>query len=84
MSDSFDYVVSRKRSSSDGSKITHLEVRQDLGSRLGDPFIKSKSEVISMIEGGYDFCTIYRNQSDTQWIRGEKIHVVTTHSGKFN
>ncbi len=78
-----DFLVSAKRMSNDNSKISLLKVHKDSNENYGPPFEETRSVVISNIERGNHYMTMFKNPSTGKMDKGATINVILTPSGKF-
>ncbi|HUX22355.1 MAG TPA: DUF3892 domain-containing protein [Spirochaetia bacterium] len=72
-----DYLISAVRyiDTQNGRHISHLRVHPDSDSAVGTATIWTKDQVVTSINGGRSFKTIYKNQ-DGSWKQGEDVRVV--------
>lgn len=75
--------ISAVRFNSHRSQISHLKVHYNCVDYLTDPVIKSKTDVIGQIEGGYIFYTIYQSSDTGKLVIGSEVHVVYTNYGNY-
>jgi hypothetical protein len=78
-----DYLISAVSYSSDRSKITYLQVHEDHGDSISPYAVHSRQSVIASIERGITFCTIYKNHTGENWIKGADVNVMSTTYGKY-
>ena len=68
-----DFVVSGMKKGTGLSKITHVQIHEDLGEEFGKPQIIEKKDLASKIKKGKKFITIFR-KSENDWEPGDFIN----------
>lgn len=76
-----DYVITGVRFQDDKKYILSVEVRPDLGDKIGFTEDWKRLNVVDSIENGKTFVTAFRNGSE--WRKGEDVHVVTINGTKY-
>lgn len=77
-----DYLVSAVRFNTAGTHIDKVRTHTDNGDNVGQAVEMDRSTVVSRIEGGYTFETIYKN-ADGTWHEGRLIKVVVINGVKY-
>ncbi len=77
-----DYLISRVTLNARGTHIETVTVHQDLGSTVGAGTVWTRAAVVTAIERGYTFATIYKDAAGT-WRYGAKVEVVVIRGEKF-
>jgi len=70
-----DYLISAVRFNDAGTHIVKVRVHADNGDTVGPSFEMTRQDVISKIDGGTTFATIYSNNG--QWKFGAMVKTVT-------
>ncbi|MGG4011049.1 DUF3892 domain-containing protein [Bacillus smithii] len=78
-----DYLISAVRYEDKNKKerIKVLKVHTDNGDKVGAGTDWLREDVISSIEEGYTYCTIY--QKDGKWNKGAKVEIVIVDGSKY-
>lgn len=76
-----DYGVFRVKYNREHSAIVEVEVRPDLGDKFGDAQKATRQEVVSAIDRGVTFVTVYFR--DGQNRKGEDIRAVSIQGVKY-
>ena len=76
-----DFGIFRVKHSADHSAIVGVEIRPDLGESFGDAQKVTRADVISAIERGSTFVTVYTR--DGKHTKGEDVRVITIHGQKY-
>lgn len=69
-----DYLVSAVRYDYSQSYIVQARLHIDNGKTIGNAFAWNRGQIVSAIEQGYSFITIYLREGT--WNRGEDVHTV--------
>lgn len=76
-----DYCISAVRYSYSGKHIDKVRVHTDDGQTIGPPTESTRTQVITAIEAGRSFVTIYAR--DDKWRRGEDVRIVKVNGNKY-
>lgn len=76
-----DYLISAVRYEDD-QHIDCVKVRRDLGDKVGKGSVQKRSWVVSKIESGNSFITIFKNE-EGKWRKGQDVHIVPVNGKKF-
>ena len=76
-----DYLISAVQYNQAETHIVKVRTRVDNGDTVGAQEEMLRSRVVSLIEAGYSFCTIYA--SDGKWTKGAEVHTVTVNGVKY-
>lgn len=77
-----DYLISAVKYDHDHKHIDKVKVHEDKGDSVGEPKIDTRMEVVSVINKGFTFVTIYKNDQGS-WNKGQKVFVVTINNKKY-
>src|SRR3954470_24475242 len=70
-----DYLISAVRYNASGSHIDAVRVHVDNGDSVGAGSGMSRQRVVTLLQSGSTFCTIFKS-ADNQWRRGADVRVV--------
>lgn len=76
-----NYGISKVRYNNERTHIVKVEVRTDQGDSFGAPAEWYRSQVVSSIENGASFVTIF--QRNGKWQKGQDVHIVTIRGVKY-
>lgn len=77
-----DYCLSAVRYNTEHTHIVKVRCYPDLGENLGDLREWTRSEVVTAIERGSSFITIYKNLEE-KWSKGEEVRPITVNGTKY-
>lgn len=77
-----DYLISAVRYDPTHNYISDLMVRQDSEDSVGPSSIWTRNQVVSSIERGYTFVSIYKRR-DGKWYKGEDVRVIEIDGVKY-
>jgi hypothetical protein len=77
-----DYCITKVRYNQEHSHIVRVGVRPDTDSTLGPETESQRTEVISALEKGSTFVTVYRT-SDSKWQKGKEVRIITVNGAKY-
>lgn len=77
-----DYLISAVRYNASGTHIDAVRVHADNGSSVGPGSTMTRSRVVTLLQTGSTFCTIFKS-ADDQWRRGADVRVVDIDGEKF-
>jgi hypothetical protein len=77
------YLISGKKMNKAGTHIEYVEVRPDLGDKVGLPMTWTRTCAIKhVLTGNYTFMTIIKD-SERKWAPGAKVEVVEVDGKQF-
>lgn len=76
-----DYCISAVRYNAAETHIERVQVHVDNGDTIAAPTEWARAQVVSAIERGYSFLTIYNRNG--QWQRGEDVRVISVSGTKY-
>ena len=76
-----DYCISAVRYSYDDTHIDKVRVHADNGETIGAEVEHARTQVVSAIERGETFVTIYK--SNGRWKKGEDVHIIVVNRVKY-
>lgn len=76
-----DYCISAVRYDSEGKHIDRVRVHTDTGDAIADPTEWLRSSVVSTIENGHTFITIFKN--DGKWSKGASVGIINVNGKKY-
>src|SRR5436305_250369 len=77
-----DYLISAVRYSTSGSHIDAVWVHVDNLDSVGAGSAMTRSRVVTLLQVGSTFCTIFKS-ADDKWRRGAEVRVVDIDDEKF-
>ena len=77
-----DYCISAVRYDEDETHIIKVKVHVDNGDTIGDSSEWKREKVVSEIEGGTTFVTIFKG-ADGKWKKGQDVHIVKVNEKKY-
>lgn len=77
-----DYLISAVRYNEAETHIEKVRVHSDNGESVGSASEWTRAEVVSRLEAGYSFVTIFK-KSDGNWRKGATVRIVVIHGEKF-
>jgi hypothetical protein len=77
-----DWCITKVRYNAAGTHIDAVKARSDNGTALGEEQQFSRQQVVSSIEAGTSFITVYTG-SDNNWKKGAPVDVVLIDYVKF-
>jgi hypothetical protein len=77
-----DYCISAVRYNEDETHIVKVKVYADKGDTIGDSSEWKREKVVSEIEGGTTFVTIFKG-TDEKWKKSQDVHVVKVNANKY-
>lgn len=66
-----DYVITHVKYNDDHSRISIVKRRADLGGNLGEPSIKTRTEIVNSINNGNSHVTAY--YKNDKWQKGDDV-----------
>ena len=76
-----DYCISAVSYTEDPKHISKAKVHKDKGEEIGTGETWNRSQIVSSIESGDSFITIYK--SDNKWKRGNDVHIIEVKGKKY-
>lgn len=70
-----DYYIEKVRYNRDHTRIVWVSVRQDNAAKLGNAYNMVRKQIMSQMQAGKQFMTIFRNP-DGKFRKGQKIEMV--------
>lgn len=77
-----DFTISAVSYNAEKEHIEKVTTMIDNGENLGSPEIVARSTVVSNLERGFSYVTIYKS-NDGKWKRGDNVEVVIINNNKF-
>jgi len=77
-----DYCISAVRYNEDETHIVKVKVHLDNSDTIGSSSEWTREKVVSAIEGGTTFVTIFKG-NDGKWEKGQDVHVVKVNGKKY-
>jgi len=77
-----DYCISAVRYDNKKTHIDKVEVREDLGDKVGAPEEWSREKVVSALENGDEFVTIFKNNKGN-YDKGQKVEIIKVNTKKY-
>ena len=82
MTERADYYVEKVHLTKERDRIIRVSVRQDNESKLSKPVNMARKQVLSNIQSGKQFMTIFRNENG-KYRKGQKISSVHVNGEEF-
>ena len=76
-----DYGISSVRYNDRRTHIVKVKVCEDKRDKFGDAEEWSRNQVVSAMERGKTFVTIFKD-ADDKWSRGQDVHIITVNGVK--
>jgi len=77
-----DYCISAVRYNEDETHIVKVKVHTDEGDTIGNVSEWERESVVSAIERGNTFITIFKN-TEGKWGKGQEVHTIKVNGKKF-
>ncbi len=77
-----DYCISAVRYNEDKTHIVKVKVHSDNGDTIGNSSEWKREKVVTEIEGGTIFVTIFKS-TDGKWNKGQDVHIVKVNGIKY-
>lgn len=81
-----DYVITAVHFDTSKTHRTHIDsvkVRRHVDGKLIDELVKTRGQVVALIEAGSTFVTAYYDAEKGHWTRGAKVEIVTLNGVKY-
>lgn len=79
-----DFLISAVRYNAAGTHIDRVRRHADNGDSVGAASDVARSSVVSAIDNGTTYVTIFKNPNDTtKWVRGAEVRVVLIDQEKY-
>ena len=75
MNNRADYYIEKVRYNKDHTRIIWVSVREDSDKKLGGPYNMVRKKMVSLMNAGKQFMTIFRNE-EGKYRKGTKITVI--------
>jgi hypothetical protein len=78
-----DYLISAVQYNAAGTHIDKVRRHPDDGDAVGSSTDVLRSSVVSQLEAGTTFATITRDSTNSKWVRGADVEVITVDGEKY-